>query len=98
MSGTVSVPRHLVGCGPLVSPPNMTQHLPWHGAGVIAAETLKASGPEPLSHELRLCLDVCAHRTPPVVDVEARLLVLRVVEAAHRSSNLGRRVLLSELN
>jgi predicted dehydrogenase len=92
------VPRHLVGCGPLVSQPSVAQHLPRHGAGVIAAETLRASGPEPFSRELRLCLDACARRTPPVVDVEAGLLALRVVEPEHRSSNLGRRVLLSELN
>jgi predicted dehydrogenase len=51
-----------------------------------------------LSHELRLFLDACARRRPLVVDVKAGLLALRVVEAAHRSSKLGRRVLLSELN
>ena len=33
----------------------------------------------------------------PAVDVEAGLLALRVVEAAHRSSALGRRVTLSEI-
>jgi predicted dehydrogenase len=62
-----------------------------------AAETHKASGPEPLSHELELFLDACARRTAPAVDVEAGLLALRVVEAAQQSSKLGRRVLLSEL-
>jgi UDP-N-acetylglucosamine 3-dehydrogenase len=62
-----------------------------------AAETHKASGPEPLSHELKLFLDACASRTPPAVDVEAGLLALRVVEAAQQSSKLRRRVLLSEL-
>ena len=61
------------------------------------AETYKATGPEPLSHELKLFLNACANSTAPVVDVEAGLLALRVVEAAHLSSKLGRRVLLSEL-
>jgi predicted dehydrogenase len=63
-----------------------------------AGETLKASGPEPLRQELTLFLDACTRRTAPPVDVEAGLLALRVVEAAHRSSELGRRVLLSELS
>lgn len=63
-----------------------------------AAETHKATGPEPLSHELKLFLDACAHGTAPAVDVEAGLLALRVVEAAHHSSKLGRRILLSELS
>jgi predicted dehydrogenase len=62
-----------------------------------AAETHKASGPEPLSHELKLFLDACAQRSESPVDVEAGLLALRVVEAAHRSSKLHRRVLLSEM-
>lgn len=62
-----------------------------------ATETHKTSGPEPLSHELRLFLDACAKRTAPAVDVEAGVLALRVVEAAQRSSKLGRRVLLSEV-
>jgi len=61
------------------------------------AETHKTSGPEPLSHELGLFLDACTKRTAPAVDVEAGVLALRVVEAAQRSSNLGRRVLLSEV-
>lgn len=63
-----------------------------------AAETLKAAGPEPLSHELKLFLDACVSRTSPAVDVEAGLRALRVVEAAQQSSKLGRRVLLSELD
>lgn len=63
-----------------------------------AVETHKATGPEPLSHELQLFLGACAHRTAPAVDVEAGLLALRVVEAAHQSSRLGRRVRLSELS
>ena len=62
-----------------------------------ASETHKASGPEPLSHELKLFLEACAGRRAPAVDVEAGLLALEVVEAAHRSSKLGRRVELSEL-
>jgi predicted dehydrogenase len=51
-----------------------------------------------LNHELRFFLDACARRRPLVADVKAGLLALRVVEATHRSSKLGRRVLLSELN
>ena len=62
-----------------------------------AAETHKATGPEPLNHELKLFLDACANRTEPAVDVEAGLLALRVVEAAQQSSKLGRRVPLSEM-
>jgi UDP-N-acetylglucosamine 3-dehydrogenase len=62
-----------------------------------AAEAHKASGPEPLRHELKLFLDACAGRTGPAVDVEAGVLALKVVEAAHRSSELGRRVALSEI-
>lgn len=61
-----------------------------------ATETYKATGPEPLSHELKLFLDACARETTPAVDVEAGVLALRVVEAARRSSELGRRVELSE--
>ena len=63
-----------------------------------ASETHKASGPEPLSHELKLFLEACAGRRAPAVDVEAGLLALEVVEAAQRSSKLGRRVELSELD
>ena len=60
-------------------------------------ETLKPTGPEPLRLELELFLDACARRIPPAVDVEAGLQALTGVEAAQRSSRLGRRVLLSEL-
>lgn len=60
-------------------------------------ETIKASGKEPLRHELERFLEAAATRTPPAVDVEAGLLALRVVEAAQRSSALGRRVELSEI-
>jgi predicted dehydrogenase len=62
-----------------------------------AAESLKASGPEPLRHELELFLDAVTHRSHPVVDVQAGLAALRTVEAAQRSSALGRRVALAEL-
>jgi predicted dehydrogenase len=63
-----------------------------------AAETHKATGPEPLSQEIKFFLDACTQRTAPAVDVDAGLLAIRVVEAAHLSSKLGRRVLLSELD
>jgi predicted dehydrogenase len=68
----------------------------WH-ASEGSAETHKTSGPEPLRHELELFLEACSGRTAPSVDVEAGVLALRVVEAAHLSSKLGRRVLLSEV-
>jgi UDP-N-acetylglucosamine 3-dehydrogenase len=60
-------------------------------------ETLKASGPEPLRRELELFLDAAAGRGACPVDGEAGVLALQVVEAARRSSALGRRVALSEL-
>jgi len=59
-----------------------------------AVETHKAAGREPLGRELELFLESVTKRTPPAVDVEAGLTALRVVEAAHESSRLGRRVLL----
>jgi UDP-N-acetylglucosamine 3-dehydrogenase len=62
-----------------------------------AVETIKASGPEPLRRELERFLDAVARRDPPAVDAQAGLLTLRTVEAARRSSELGRRVTLSEL-
>lgn len=62
-----------------------------------AVETVKASGPEPLRRELELFLDAAARRARPAVDVAAGLLALRTVEAAQRSSALGRRVTLAEL-
>ena len=68
----------------------------WNAPGG-EVETHKASGPEPLRHELTLFLDACARGTTPAVGVEAGLRALRVVEAAHQSSKLGRRVLLSEM-
>ena len=62
-----------------------------------AVETLKATGPEPLRHELERFVDAVARRGRPAVDVEAGLLALRTVEAAQRSSALGRRVALAEI-
>jgi predicted dehydrogenase len=62
-----------------------------------AVETIKASGPEPLRQELELFLDAAARRGRPAVDVQAGLAALRIVEAAQRSSLLGRRVTLAEL-
>ena len=59
-------------------------------------ESFKASGPEPLRRELELFLDAVARRGRPAVDVRAGLAVLRIVEAAQRSSAAGLRVLLSE--
>ena len=60
-----------------------------------AVESVKAAGPEPLRRELELFLDAVARRGPAVVDVQAGLAAMRVVEAAQRSSLLGRRVSLS---
>jgi UDP-N-acetylglucosamine 3-dehydrogenase len=62
-----------------------------------AVESFKASGQEPLRRELELFLDAVARRERPAVDVEAGLAALRVVEAAQRSSALGRKVALTEL-
>ncbi|HSE04149.1 MAG TPA: Gfo/Idh/MocA family oxidoreductase [Methylomirabilota bacterium] len=62
-----------------------------------ALETIKASGPEPLRHELELFLGAAARRERPAVDVQAGLAALRTVEAAQRSSSLGRRVTLAEV-
>jgi UDP-N-acetylglucosamine 3-dehydrogenase len=59
-----------------------------------AVEIIKASGPEPLRRELELFLDAIARRARPAVDEHAGLAALRVVEAAQRSSALGRRVAL----
>jgi UDP-N-acetylglucosamine 3-dehydrogenase len=63
-----------------------------------AVETVKPSGPEPLRRELELFLHVVARREPPAVDAQDGLLALRTVEAARRSSELGRRVTLAELD
>jgi predicted dehydrogenase len=63
-----------------------------------AVEIIKASGPEPLRRELALFLEAVAQRTPPAVDVQAGVLALQTVEAAQRSSRLGRRVALAEFD
>jgi len=57
-----------------------------------AVESLKVSGPEPLRRELELFLEAVGRRGRPAVDVQAGVAALRVVEAAQRSSALGRRV------
>jgi predicted dehydrogenase len=62
-----------------------------------AIESFKASGPEPLRRELELFLDAAARGGRPAVDVQAGLAAMRTVEAAQRSSALGRRVTLAEL-
>jgi predicted dehydrogenase len=59
-------------------------------------ETIKASGPEALCRELESFLDAVARRGRPTVDVHAGLAAVRVVDAAQRSSLLGRRVSLTE--
>ncbi len=59
-------------------------------------ETLKATGPEPLRHELELFLEAARERGSPAVDAQAGLSAMRVVEAARRASDLGRRVILTE--
>lgn len=59
-------------------------------------ERLKATGPEPLRHELELFLAAAGGRGSPAVDVHAGLSAMRVVEAARRASDLGRRVTLAE--
>jgi predicted dehydrogenase len=60
-------------------------------------ETLKASGPEPLSAELEQFVRAVARREPPAVGVESGLLALQTVEAAERASALSRRVTLAEI-
>lgn len=61
-------------------------------------ELVKAAGPEPLRAELGAFLDACRTGGPAPVDVEAGRRAVETVEAAWRSSALGRRVLLSELS
>ena len=77
------------------------RHVP--GAGGWQApegkvETFKATGPEPLRLELELFLAAARAGGAPPVDVTAGLDALRVVEAAQRSSALGRRVTLAEVS
>ena len=62
-----------------------------------AVEVIKAAGPEPLRCELELFLAAAAGRGPVPVDVHAGLDALRAVEAAQRSSELGRRVEIAEI-
>lgn len=61
------------------------------------AEELKVAGEEPLRRELATFLDCVARRLPTPVDATAGLRALEVLEAAVRSSRLGRRVTLAEL-
>lgn len=60
-------------------------------------EELKVAGEEPLRREIATFLDCVARRAPTPVDAVAGLRALEVVEAAARSSRLGRRVTLDEL-
>jgi len=76
--------QHIEGPGGWQAPPG-------------TVETIKASGPEPLRRELELFLEAATRRHRPPVDVEDGLQALLVVEAAERSSRLGRRVTLTEL-
>jgi UDP-N-acetylglucosamine 3-dehydrogenase len=58
-------------------------------------EHIKAAGPEPLRHELELFLAAASQGTDVPVGVEAGLTALAVVEAAHQSAELGRRVVVA---
>lgn len=60
-------------------------------------QEVKASGEEPLRRELREFVECVTGRRRPAVDVHDGLQALRVVEAAQRSSRLGRRVALDEV-
>jgi predicted dehydrogenase len=60
-------------------------------------ETTKVAGPEPLRRELEAFLEAVRSRQAPLVGVADGLLALTVVEAAHLSSRLGRRVTLEEI-
>src|SRR2546422_1492674 len=72
-----------------------------HGDAWEAVETgvdeLKVSGDEPLRRELAAFLHCVTARVPPPVDAQAGVRALGVVEAAARSSHLGRRVSLDEI-
>lgn len=65
-------------------------------ARVGGQESLKVEGEEPLRRELACFLDSVRTRQAPLVGVDDGLRALQVVEAAHRSSRHGRRVLLDE--
>jgi UDP-N-acetylglucosamine 3-dehydrogenase len=60
-------------------------------------DELKVSGDEPLRRELAAFLRCVAERVQPPVDAQAGVRALGVVEAAARSSRLGRRVSLDEI-
>jgi len=72
-----------------------------HGDAWEAVETgvdeLKVSGDEPLRRELAAFLHCVTARVQPPVDAQAGVRALGVVEAAARSSHLGRRVSLDEI-
>ena len=57
----------------------------------------RVAGPEPPRRELERFVAAMARRDRSPVDAEAGLLALRTVEAAQRSSALGRPVTLTEL-
>jgi len=76
--------RHVAGAGGWQAPEGRVQ---W----------FKATGAEPLRRELELFLAAARDGSAPPVDVTAGLTALAVVEAAQRSSTLGRRVTLTEL-
>ncbi len=59
-------------------------------------EAFKATGEEPLRQELASFMESVRTRRAPPVGVTEGLLALQVVEAAHLSSRLGRRVTLDE--
>jgi UDP-N-acetylglucosamine 3-dehydrogenase len=76
--------RHVEGAGGWQAPEGRIQ-------------SFKATGAEPLRRELELFLAAARDGTASPVDVAAGLTALAVVEAAQRSSALGRRVTLTEL-
>ena len=76
--------RHVPSAGGWQAPEGRTQ-------------SFKATGAEPLRRELELFLAAARGEGASPVDVTAGLTALAVVEAAQRSSMLGRRVTLAEL-
>lgn len=80
---------------------HLNRHVPGAGGGWHASEgpveVIKAAGMEPLRREIEQFLDAVAGRGASLVDVQAGLAALRVVEAAQRSSRSGRRVELTEV-